>query len=198
MTTPGPSVLSTAHFIHGAAPVAREQTVRCGLSDIDSTCPPANETHREAACNCPTPCNILLAGHRGHEEATGTLVRALDRIRLVDGPAAGEAFRPAARRFEPAQATSKRAADRPSALVNAPESLAGLCCISTELLGALSAWASPPSEIFRQRMRRGAEMSQAIQDAHSLVLLLAHHRRLSRNEAIEEAVRNVLPTLQTA
>ncbi|MBT1096114.1 hypothetical protein [Streptomyces sp. Tu102] len=194
MTTPGPGVLSTARFTHGAAPVAREQTVRCGLSDIDSRCPPANETHREAGCNCPTRCNIPLTGHQGHEEVTGTL----GRIRLVDGPADGEAFRPAARRFEPALTTSKRAADRPSALVNAPESLAWLCRISTELLGALSAWASPLSEIFRQRMRQGKAMSQAIHDAHSLVLLLAHHRKLSRNETIEEAVRNVLPTPQTA
>lgn len=101
MTTPGPGVLSTARFTHGAAPVAREQTVRCGLSDIDSTCPPANETHREAGCNCPTRCNIPLTGQQGHEEATAILGRALDRIRLVDGPADGEAFRPAARRFEP-------------------------------------------------------------------------------------------------
>lgn len=41
-------------------------------------------------------------------------------------------------------------------------------------------------------------MSQEIHDAHSLVLLLKQRKRLSRNETIEEAVRNVLPTTQRA
>ncbi|MFG2741167.1 hypothetical protein ACGFY0_14040 [Streptomyces chartreusis] len=221
MTTPGPGVLSTARFAHGAAPVAREQTVWSRLSDIDSTCPPANETHREAGCNCPTRCNFSLAGHQGHEEVTGTLGHAADRFRLVDGPVDGEVFRhrslnccprpaatsamprrtaglPAARRFEPVRATSGRAADRQSALVNAPDSLAWLSRIPTEPLGALSAWASPLSEIFRQHMQQGKEMSQAIHDAHNLVLLLEHHKRLSRSEGIDVAVRNALPIAQRA
>ncbi|MFB6935080.1 hypothetical protein [Streptomyces chartreusis] len=221
MTTPGPGVLSTARFAHGAGLVAHEQTVCWGLSDIDSTCSPVNETHREAGCNCPTCCNIPLAGHPGHEEVIGTLGHALGRIRLVDGPEGGEVLRrrslnccprpaatsarprrtvglPAVRRFEQAEATSERAADRPSALVNAPGSLAWLPSISTELLGALSAWASPLSVIFLKHMRQGTEMSQEIHDAHSLVLLLEQHKRLSRNETIEEAVRNVLPTTQRA
>lgn len=210
MTTHGTGVLSTARFAHGAGLVAHEQRVCWGLSDIDSMCPPVNEAHREAGCDCPTRCNIPLAGHPGWEEATGALGHAPDRIRLADGPAGGEVFRrgsldcclhpaatsalprrtaglPTARRFEPAKAISERAADRPSALVNAPDSLAWLSRISAELLGALSAWASPLSEIFRQRMRQGKEMAQAIHDVHSLVLLLEQHKRLSRNETIEEA-----------
>lgn len=187
MITPGPGVLSSARFAHGAGLVAHGQRVCWGLSDIDSMCPPASETHREAGCDCPTRCNIPLAGHPGQEEVTCALGHASDRIRLVDGPAGGEVFRhgsldccphpaatsvlprrtaglPAARRFEPAQATSERAADRPSVLLNAPDSLAWLSRITTELMGALSAWASPLSEIFRQHMRQGKEMSQAIHD----------------------------------
>ncbi|WP_432191827.1 hypothetical protein [Streptomyces sp. bgisy027] len=82
--------------------------------------------------------------------------------------------------------------------MNASDSLARLSRISTELLGALSAWAFPLSEIFRQHMQQGKEMSQAIHDAHNLVLLLEHHKRLSRSEAIDEAVRNALPTAQPA
>ncbi|WP_330353318.1 hypothetical protein [Streptomyces chartreusis] len=221
MTAPGPGVLSTGRFANGAAPVAHEQTVWWGLSDIDSTCPPANETHREAGCNCPTRCNIPVAGHQGHEEVTGALGHAPDPIRLVDGPADGEVLRhrslncclrppatsaiprrtaglAAVRRFEPAQATSGRAADRPSALVNAPDSLARLSRISAELLGALSVWASPLSEIFRQHMQQGKEMSQAIHDAHNLVLLLEHYKRLSRSEAVDEAARNALSAAQRA
>ncbi|CAM5566848.1 hypothetical protein SCHAM137S_06908 [Streptomyces chartreusis] len=41
-------------------------------------------------------------------------------------------------------------------------------------------------------------MSQAIHDAHNLVLLLEHHKRLSRSEGIDEAVRNALPIAQRA
>ncbi|MFI7414069.1 hypothetical protein ACIBU0_36030 [Streptomyces sp. NPDC049627] len=134
MTAPGPGVLSAAHSAHGAAPVAHEPTDWWGLSDIDATCPPMTKTHREAGRNRPTGCNIPLAGHQGDEEVTGTLGHAPDRVRLVDGPADGEVFRgrflncrprpaatsamprrtaglPAARRFEPARATSRRAPD---------------------------------------------------------------------------------------
>lgn len=41
-------------------------------------------------------------------------------------------------------------------------------------------------------------MSQAIHDAHNLVLLLEHYKRLSRSEAVDEAVRNVLSAAQRA
>ncbi|MCZ4603015.1 hypothetical protein O3S80_04345 [Streptomyces sp. Lzd4kr] len=187
MTAPGPGVLSTGRFVHGAAPVAHEQTVWWGLSDIDSTCPPANETHREAGCNCPTRCNIPLAGHQGHEEVTGTLGHAPDPIRIVDGPADGEVLRH----------RSLNCCLRPAA-TNARDSLARLSHISTELLGALSAWASPLSDIFRQHMQQGKERSQAIHEAHNHILLLVHHKRLSRSEAIDEAVRKALSTVQSA
>jgi hypothetical protein len=125
--------------------VAHEQTDWWGLSEIDATCPPANKTHREADRIRPTRCNIPLAGHQGHEEGTGALCHALDRIRLVDGPADGEAFRDRFLNCCPRPATTsaipRRTAGLPAARRFAPDSLARPSRISAELLGALSAWA---------------------------------------------------------
>lgn len=146
MTGPGPGVLSTAHSAHGAAPVAREQTDWRKLSGIDATCPSVNSTNRGTGRNRPTGCNILLAGPQG---------RAVFRDRFLNCSP-----RPAA--------TSGRATGDPSALVNAPDLLARASRISTELVGALSVWASPLSEIHWQHMQQGKGMSQETQGLHRL------------------------------
>ncbi|MGF1426142.1 4-hydroxy-3-methylbut-2-enyl diphosphate reductase [Kitasatospora sp. LaBMicrA B282] len=71
---------------HGVAPsVKREAAVR-GLHVIDATCPLVEKVHREARRFAAAGYRILLIGHAGHEEVTGTLGYAPGRIHLVESP----------------------------------------------------------------------------------------------------------------
>lgn len=70
---------------HGVSPDVRDEAARRGdLSVIDATCPLVAKVHREARRFASQDCQIVLIGHRGHEEITGTLGEAPGRITLVE------------------------------------------------------------------------------------------------------------------
>jgi 4-hydroxy-3-methylbut-2-enyl diphosphate reductase len=71
---------------HGVAPEVHEQARQRCLRVIDATCPLVTKVHREARRFSEAGKEILLIGHHGHEEITGTLGQAPDRIHLVQDP----------------------------------------------------------------------------------------------------------------
>ena len=58
-----------------------------GLDAIDATCPLVTKVHREATRFARDDYEILLIGHRGHEEVEGTMGHAPERTILVNSPA---------------------------------------------------------------------------------------------------------------
>jgi 4-hydroxy-3-methylbut-2-enyl diphosphate reductase len=71
---------------HGIAPEIREEARQRNLVQIDATCPLVTKVHNEARRFASSDYDILLIGHRGHEEVIGTTGEAPASIHLVDGP----------------------------------------------------------------------------------------------------------------
>jgi 4-hydroxy-3-methylbut-2-enyl diphosphate reductase len=71
---------------HGVAPQVREDARKRGLRTIDATCPLVTKVHNEARRFAAQGYDILLIGHKGHEEVVGTTGEAPEHIHLVDGP----------------------------------------------------------------------------------------------------------------
>ncbi|GEL18538.1 4-hydroxy-3-methylbut-2-enyl diphosphate reductase [Pseudonocardia asaccharolytica] len=69
---------------HGVSPAVREQARERELHTIDATCPLVNKVHGEAKRFAREDYDILLVGHRGHEEVEGTAGEAPAHIQLVE------------------------------------------------------------------------------------------------------------------
>ena len=77
---PGARVIYSAH---GVAPEVRRAAKARGLHVIDATCPLVTKVHMEATRFASENRAIVLIGHRGHDEVTGTLGEAPDRMLVV-------------------------------------------------------------------------------------------------------------------
>jgi 4-hydroxy-3-methylbut-2-enyl diphosphate reductase len=71
---------------HGVSPAVRQEAKDRQLRTIDATCPLVTKVHMEATRFAREGFDILLIGHRGHEEVEGTSGEAPDHIQVVDGP----------------------------------------------------------------------------------------------------------------
>jgi len=71
---------------HGVSPAVREEVKNRQLRTIDATCPLVTKVHKEAIRFARDGYEILLIGHRGHEEVEGTAGEAPGHIQVVDGP----------------------------------------------------------------------------------------------------------------
>ncbi len=69
---------------HGVSPRVHEQAAERNLRVIDATCPLVTKVHKEARKFAAEGYDILLIGHRGHEEVEGTQGEAPDVIQLVN------------------------------------------------------------------------------------------------------------------
>ncbi|MBA3368798.1 MAG: 4-hydroxy-3-methylbut-2-enyl diphosphate reductase [Geodermatophilaceae bacterium] len=70
---------------HGVSPAVRQEARDRNLQTIDATCPLVTKVHKEATRFAREGFDILLIGHRGHEEVEGTAGEAPDHIQVVDG-----------------------------------------------------------------------------------------------------------------
>ena len=68
---------------HGVSPAVHEEAAKRDLRVIDATCPLVTKVHKEARKFAAEGYDILLIGHRGHEEVEGTQGEAPDVIQLV-------------------------------------------------------------------------------------------------------------------
>ncbi|HYO86409.1 MAG TPA: 4-hydroxy-3-methylbut-2-enyl diphosphate reductase [Dermatophilaceae bacterium] len=79
----GATVIFSAH---GVAPTVHQEASARQLRAIDATCPLVTKVHREAVRFAAADVDILLIGHRGHEEVVGTAGEAPEHIIVIDGP----------------------------------------------------------------------------------------------------------------
>lgn len=71
---------------HGVSPAVRDQAERRHLQTIDATCPLVTKVHREALRYAKQDYDIILVGHRGHEEVEGTEGEAPEHIQVIGTP----------------------------------------------------------------------------------------------------------------
>ncbi len=82
---------------HGVSPAVVEEAERRRLRVIDTTCPLVTKVHLETKNAVRLGYDVLLVGHRGHDETVGTYGEAPDRTQIVESPeeaAAVEVERP--------------------------------------------------------------------------------------------------------
>ncbi len=77
---------------HGVSPQVVRAAKRRRLRIIDATCPLVTKVHLETKKAAKDGYDVLLVGHRGHDEVQGTLGEAPDRTVVVDGPKEVEAL----------------------------------------------------------------------------------------------------------
>jgi len=71
---------------HGISPAVREAAKRRNLTTIDATCPLVTKVHAEAIRYARQGFQILLVGHRGHQEMVGTMGEAPQATQVVESP----------------------------------------------------------------------------------------------------------------
>lgn len=83
--SPVPEGATLVFSAHGVSPQVEEQARRHNLKTFDLTCPLVEKTHREAIRWVKEGCTILYIGHKGHDEAVGTLGEIpLSKQRLIE------------------------------------------------------------------------------------------------------------------
>ncbi len=81
---PGSTIVFSAH---GIPPSVRKRAIERGLVAIDATCPLVTKVHSEAVRYARQGYQILLIGHRNHQEVIGTSGEAPEAIQVVETPA---------------------------------------------------------------------------------------------------------------
>ncbi len=71
---------------HGVSPQVHADAAARNLRTIDATCPLVTKVHREAVRFAEKDYDIVLVGHRGHEEVEGTHGEAPSHIQIVGSP----------------------------------------------------------------------------------------------------------------
>jgi 4-hydroxy-3-methylbut-2-enyl diphosphate reductase len=69
---------------HGIAPAVRDEAARLQLKTVDATCPLVTKVHSEAKRFNRQGYELVYIGHRGHDEALGTMGEAPDVMHLVE------------------------------------------------------------------------------------------------------------------
>ena len=69
---------------HGVSPAVRAEARAKNLTSIDATCPLVMKVHAEAIRFAKRGWQILLVGHREHQEVVGTQGEAPDAIQVVE------------------------------------------------------------------------------------------------------------------
>ncbi len=72
---------------HGVSPAVHTEAAERDLRVIDATCPLVTKVHKEAVRFAGEGYDIVLIGHRNHEEVEGTYGEAPEAIQIVDTPA---------------------------------------------------------------------------------------------------------------
>lgn len=69
---------------HGVSPDIVAEAQRRRLRIVDATCPLVTKVHLETRKAAKDGFDVLLVGHRGHDETVGTLGEAPERTRIVE------------------------------------------------------------------------------------------------------------------
>lgn len=71
---------------HGVSPQVKSDARNRKLISIDATCPLVTKVHAEAIRYAKRGWQILLVGHKNHQEVIGTYGEAPDSIQIVESP----------------------------------------------------------------------------------------------------------------
>ncbi len=85
-----PSGATVVFSAHGVSPQVRAEARLRGLDVIDATCPLVSKVHAEVRRFADDGATVILIGHRGHEEAVGTLGERPGATVLVEDVAGAE------------------------------------------------------------------------------------------------------------
>ena len=80
---PGNIIVFSAH---GISPAVRKAANDRGLRTIDATCPLVTKVHSEAIRYARQGYQILLVGHKDHQEIKGTMGEAPEATQVVESP----------------------------------------------------------------------------------------------------------------
>ncbi|MGL4593917.1 MAG: 4-hydroxy-3-methylbut-2-enyl diphosphate reductase [Thermoguttaceae bacterium] len=69
---------------HGVDPVIRHQAMERNIQTIDATCPLVAKIHREARNYAEKAYQIVLIGHKGHDEIVGIFGESPQQIHVVE------------------------------------------------------------------------------------------------------------------
>jgi 4-hydroxy-3-methylbut-2-enyl diphosphate reductase len=72
---------------HGVSPEIRKNADQRSLETIDATCPLVDKVHQSAIEYAQKGYNIILIGHRGHDEVVGVVGEVPDAIWVVENEA---------------------------------------------------------------------------------------------------------------
>jgi 4-hydroxy-3-methylbut-2-enyl diphosphate reductase len=81
-----PDGASVVFSAHGVSPAVRSEARQRGLAIVDATCPLVAKVHAETRRHTRSGHTVILIGHRGHEEAVGTLGEAPAQVVIVEEP----------------------------------------------------------------------------------------------------------------
>jgi 4-hydroxy-3-methylbut-2-enyl diphosphate reductase len=71
---------------HGVSPEIKKEAASRSLICIDATCPLVTKVHAEAIRYAKRGWQIILIGHRNHQEVVGTQGEAPDAIQILESP----------------------------------------------------------------------------------------------------------------
>jgi len=86
----GATVIFSAH---GVSPAVHEASAARNLKTIDATCPLVTKVHHEVKRFASEDYDILLVGHKGHEEVEGTAGEAPANVHVIDTIADAEGLK---------------------------------------------------------------------------------------------------------
>jgi 4-hydroxy-3-methylbut-2-enyl diphosphate reductase len=69
---------------HGVSPAVHESAANRNLKTIDATCPLVTKVHQEVKRYANEDYDILLVGHKGHEEVEGTAGEAPNNVFVIE------------------------------------------------------------------------------------------------------------------
>jgi 4-hydroxy-3-methylbut-2-enyl diphosphate reductase len=79
-----PEGATLVYSAHGVSPAVRQEAKGRRLVEIDATCPLVAKVHVEAVQYARKRFEIVLIGHRDHDEIVGTIGEAPDRTHVVE------------------------------------------------------------------------------------------------------------------
>lgn len=83
-TTDVPEGATVIFSAHGVSPAVHTEASERGLHSIDATCPLVSKVHKEVVRFAREDYDILLIGHRGHEEVDGTKGEAPEHVQVIE------------------------------------------------------------------------------------------------------------------
>ncbi len=164
---------------HGVGTSVQAEAAERAMKTIDATCPLVTKVHHEARRFTSSGRQVILIGHRGHDEVEGTL-GSVPGITLVGGPGEATAL--------------GLDTGRPTAVVTqttlTPDEVGD---IMTELEGLFSDIAHPNSSDICYASQNRQEAVRAMAPQCDLVLVVGSANSSNSNRLVEVARRSGVP-----